>query len=262
MMRWREAKRRLGRCTGVALAGGALAAAIGWSSVAEAKKVRYSAGPQPQPDTVLSTAEVAIDPIVRLRGPRVPATNLQLTSLVANRAFARALAGLPASHDQVLLAPAEGHPLNFVAEHAILRELGKRGVVTRVRREPMPDDSLTTIASNPGHPVLEYQLATARVTYLRLVGWLPGRVKIERQALVEGRLTLRDPSSARVLWTGDASDNLVDAFPRGQLALVEDERFGELKGVTPERTVNKVLEPVVVVAVVAGLVFLFFENRP
>ena len=65
-----------------------------------------------------------------------------------------------------------------------------------------------------------------------------------------------------MLWTGDASYNLVDQFRRGQLDLVEDERYTDLKGTPPERNVDKVLEPVIVVAVVAGLVALFFQNRP
>ena len=100
------------------------------------------------------------------------------------------------------------------------------------------------------------------VTYLRLVGWLPGRVKIERQALIEGALTLRDPRSSLVLWTGQANYNLVDAFPKGQLPLVEDPRFTDLKTVAPTRNVEKVFEPIIVVAVVSGLVALFFQNRP
>jgi hypothetical protein len=132
-----------------------------------------------------------------------------------------------------------------------------------VRRSQIPDDSLATLASVSGaDPVLEYQLASARVTYLKLRGWLPGRVKIERQALVEGSLTLRDPKTGSVLWLGDAKYNLVDAFPRNQLSLVEDARFSDLKGEPPSRNLNKVLEPIVVVAVVAGLVALFFQNRP
>ena len=65
-----------------------------------------------------------------------------------------------------------------------------------------------------------------------------------------------------MLWIGDASRNLVDVFPRSQLPLVEDERFSDLKGVIPERNLNKVFEPVIVVGVVAGLVALFFQNRP
>jgi len=230
---------------------------------ASAKKVRYEGGPQPQPDTVLSTAEVVVDPIVRSKGPRVPATNLQLTSLVANTAFERALASAPLDSGQALLvAPAESHPLNFVAEHATLKALANRRLIIAVRRSIVPDDSLAMILANPGEPILDYQLASARITYLRFRGWLPGRVQIERQALVEARLTLRDPVDARILWTGDASYNLVDAFPRSQLPLVEDSRFSDLQGVVPDRTITKIAEPVIVIAVVAGLVALFFANRP
>jgi hypothetical protein len=230
---------------------------------AAAKKFQYSSGPKPPADTVYSEVQTRIDPIVRERGPRVPATNLELVTIVANTAFDKALAAAPLSRgDKVLLAPAESHPLNFVIEHAVLRHLARRGVITSVRRSILPDDSLAQIASNPGDPVLEYQLASARVTYLRLRGWLPGRVKIERQALVEGALTLRDPANARVLWVGDAKYGLLDAFPRGQVPLVEDERFADLKGVAPGRNVDKVFEPVIVVAVVGGLVALFFQNRP
>ena len=241
----------------------AAAALLVLATTAEAKKFRYAAGPKAPEDTVLSVAELELEPIVRKRGPRVPATNLQLVSMVANTAFERALGSAPLQQGAaVMLAPAGSHPLNFVVEHAVLRQLAKRGVVANVRRDVVRDDSLLALAGNPGDPVLEYQLATARITYLRLRGWLPGRVQIERQALVEGTLTLRDPRKSTVLWVGDAAFNLVDAFPRGQLALAEDARYSDLKSPIPQRNVDKVFEPVVAVAVVAGLVALFFQNRP
>ncbi|MBI5708739.1 MAG: hypothetical protein HZC42_00290 [Candidatus Eisenbacteria bacterium] len=232
------------------------------ASAAQAKKFRYASGPRPATDTTFATAEQQVEPIVRARGPRVPATNLQLVSLVANTAFERAFQRAPIdSGSHVVLAPAESHPLNFVVEHAVLRSLSRRGITATVRRSILPDDSLNAYG---GDPVLEYQLASARVSYLRLVGWLPfsGRVKIERQALVEGDLTLRDARSSNVLWTGDASYNLLDAFPKDRVALVEDERYADLKAPVPTRNVDKVFEPVIVVAVVAGLVALFFQNRP
>lgn len=233
------------------------------AGTAEGKKFRYADGPKAPEDTVLSEPEVEIEPIVRPRGPRVPATNLQLVTLVANEAFDRALRSAPfPAEGHVLVAPAESHPLNFVVEHAILRHVSNRRITSTVRRAIVPDDSLMALGANPGAPLLEYQLASARVTYLRLVGWLPGRVKIERQALVEGKLTLRDPRTADVLWVGDASYSLVDAFPRGQLAMVEDARYTDLRNPPPTRNVDKVFEPVLVVAVVIGLVALFFENRP
>jgi len=234
-------------------------AAIG----AEAKEFRYSSGPKAPDDTVLTEPEVELEPIVRSRGPRVPATNLQLLTVVANTAFDRALRSAPLSRDaHVLVAPVGDHPLNFVVEHAVLRHLSSRGAVTTVRRSGIPDDSLAAVAMEAGDPILEYEVGSARVTYLRLVGWLPGRVKIERQGLVEGKLTLRNPHTGAVLWVGDASYALLDRFPRGDLSLVEDPRYQELQGPAPRRNVDKVFEPIIVVAVVVGLVALFFESRP
>jgi len=255
-----------GRSTAAVIALAVLCVAALVAPPAHARKVRYNAGPKPTADTTYSVAQTEVEPIVRERGPKVPATNLQILSLVGNRAFEQSMATFPKTGiTEVELLPAESHPLNFVAEHALLRELSKRGIPAIVHRPGTSADTAgggQVVEAVEGDPVLEYQLASARVTYLRLRGWLPGRVKVERQALVEGRLTLRDPSSSRVLWTGEASSNLVDAFPRSQIPLVEDERYTDLKATVPERGVGKLFEPVVVIGVVVGLVALFFQNRP
>ena len=75
-------------------------------SPAEAKKFQYAKGPQPASDTTFSTAQTDIQPIVRRRGPRVPATNLQVVSLVATTAFDRALLAAPldsGAHGEIAL---------------------------------------------------------------------------------------------------------------------------------------------------------------
>ncbi|MBI1799944.1 MAG: hypothetical protein HYR73_09715 [Candidatus Eisenbacteria bacterium] len=240
----------------------AAVAALVLASPVHAKTFRYSSGPKPPADTLGWVAESELQPLTRAHHPKVPLTNLQLTGLVADTAFARALRSAPLdSGMRVILAPSEGHPMNPLIERVMLRQLARRGITASVRRGLVPDDSLRAIAA-AGEPVLEYGVSTARITYLRLVGFLPGRVRIERQALVEGGLTLRSPTSSAVLWVGEASYNLVDRFSRGELALVEDERFSELKGTVPDRNFEKVIEPVIVIAVVAGLIALFFQNRP
>jgi hypothetical protein len=240
-----------------------LLALVAIAPAAEAKKFRYASGPRPPEDSTLAVADRYLDPVVRSRGPRVPYTNLQLTQFVADTAVARSLArAVVDSGTHAVLAPALEHPLNFVLEHSLLKALSSRGVDVTVRREPIPDDSLKTLFGRPGDPVIEYTLGSARVTYLRYVGILPGRVKVERQALVTGSIGMRDPNSSRVLWTGDLGQNFVDRFSRNQVALVEEERYPDLKAALPARNVDKVLEPVIVVAVVGGLVALFFQNRP
>lgn len=240
-----------------------LLALVSLVPVAEAKKFRYASGPKPPQDSTLAVANTYLEPVVRSRGPRVPYTNLQLTQFVADTAVSRALAtAVVDSGTHAVLAPALLHPLNFVLEHAMLKALSQRGVEVTVRRTPIPDDSLKLMFGRPGDPVVEYTLGSAKVTYLRLVGILPGRVKIERQSLVTGTISMRDPNTSRVLWTGDIGQNFVDRFARGQVALVEEERYPDLKSELPQRNADKVLEPIVVVAVVGGLVALFFQNRP
>jgi hypothetical protein len=247
----------------VVLGVSALLALTALAPAASAKKFKYGAGPKPVPDTALAVAVVSVEPIVRARGPRVPPTNLQLLGLVANTAFDRALASAPIdSGSRVIVAPASASALDFVVEHAILKHLAKRRVAVTVRRARMPEDSTLAQVALGGEPVLEYVVGAMRVTYLRLVGWLPGRVRIERHAQVEGQLVMRDPATLRVLWTGDASYNLLDSFPRGQLGMVEDPRQPDLKSAVPNRNVDKLIEPVIVVAIVSGLVALFFQNRP
>ena len=239
------------------LALGALATA------ADAKKFRYSSGPKPNEDSTLTVADPYLDPVVASRGPKVPYTNLQLTGFVADSAVAVALAPLPLeSGVRVVLAPTHDHPLNFVIEAAMIERLTDRGLIVTVRRTPVPDDSLAVLFSESGDPIVEYTLASAKITYLRLIGFLPGRVKIERQSIVEGSLGLREPTSGRVLWTNRMAQNFVDRFPKSQVAVVEDPRYPELKAPVPDRNADKVFEPVLVVVVIAGLVALFFQNRP
>jgi hypothetical protein len=242
---------------------GALLLLLLFVPAAEAKKFRYSSGPKPPADSTLAVANAYLEPVVRTKGPRVPYTNLQLTQFVADTAVARALAtAVVDSGTHAVLAPARDHPLNFVLEHSMLKAFARRGVEVTVRHTPVPDDSVKALFGNPGDPIVEYTLGSARVTYLRFVGMLPGRVKIERQSLVTGSISMRDPNTSRVLWTGDLGQNFVDRFPRNQVPLVEEERYPDLKSEIPDRNLDKVLEPVLVVLIVGGLVALFFQNRP
>jgi hypothetical protein len=230
---------------------------------ADAKKFRYASGPKAPADSALSVGHAYLEPVVRTRGPRVPYTNLQLTELVADSGAVQALAGIPIERGQhVVLAPTHEHPLNFVVEHALLRELTRRGFPVTVRHAAVPDDSVAALFARAGDPLVDYTLGSAKVSYIRLVGWLPGRVKIERQSLVQGTLSLRDPVTSRVLWTGELGHNFVDRFPRGDQSLVEEARYPDLKDDVPGRGVDKLAEPVIVVAIVGGLVALFFQNKP
>jgi len=250
------------RVTGLLLP--ALLALMLLAPSADAKRFRYSSGPRPPAaDSALSVASPYLEPVVRSSGPRVPYTNLQLASFVADSASTHLMAHSPLeSGTHVVVLPARDHPLNFVLEHALVNDLTHRGMSVTVRRTPVSDDSMSVLYGHSGDPLVEYSLGSARTTYLRLVGWLPGRVKIERQSLVQGTVSLRDPATARVIWSGDLAQNFVDRFSRSQVDLVEDSHFPDLKDNVPSRNLDKMAEPVIVVGIVGGLVALFFQNRP
>ncbi len=73
---------------------------LGAAGRADAKTYRYQGGPPPAADTMLSVAEPSLEPVVRARGPRVPLSNLQLVTLVANTGLERGLASAPqGQHD-------------------------------------------------------------------------------------------------------------------------------------------------------------------
>ena len=232
------------------------------AGTAEAKKFRYPAGPKPQTDS-LATSEANPQLVVASRRRREAPTNMSMLLLVSSQAAKTGLATVPlAPGTHVTLAPAGEHAMNFVLEHGLLRELSDRKMLSTVRRAPVADDSLAQLAGNPGGMLLEYQVATARVTYLAMRGVLPGRTKVERQATVQATLTLRDPATGAVTWLGEANHNLIDLFPRSQQQLVEDPRYAELQTPVPGRAWQNLVEPTIVVAIVTGLVLLFFENRP
>lgn len=232
------------------------------AGTAEAKKFRYAKGPKPQTDSLV-VAEADPELVTASRRRREAPTNMSLLLLVAHQGVSKALAGAPlAPGSPVVVAPASAHAMNFAVEYAVLEELSKRNVVCTVRRAPVADDSLAQVVGNPGGLLLEYQVSTARVTYIGLRGMLPGRTKVERQATVQASFSLRDPQTGAVTWLGQADRNLIDLFPRSQQQLVEDPRYAELQTPIPARWWQSLAEPAIVVSIVGGLVWLFFQNRP
>jgi hypothetical protein len=69
---------------------------------------------------------------------------------------------------------------------------------------------------------------------------LPGRVKIERQALVTGSISMCDPNTARPVVQRPGAE-LVDRIPRGQVAM-EEERHPSSRPI-PQRNFGRCWSP-------------------
>jgi len=129
--------------------------------------------------------------------------------------------------------------------------LEERGVET-VHGAMSDDDSLYTI---------DYNIPVFRLSYTKVYrSHLIGGKKIKREANLKVKARLMS-DGGDVLWIGESSAQQSDQFPHGDLARVQE---GSYKFVTPEMPGSgwgKVVEPVLVSAIIVGMVYLFFSNQ-
>ena len=190
---------------------------------AEAKKFRYSSGPKAARglDAVGGRTPTSSPSSARaVRGCRTRICSSP--QLVADSAaVARALGdrGRERARTSCWRRRASTRSTSSL-EHALLnatvapRRGRDRAPLADARRQPRGRCSRA-----PAIRCVEYTLGSAKVIYLRLVGWLPGRVKIERQSLVPGTHRAARPRTARAC-CGPATSARTSstASPRNQVA--------------------------------------------
>lgn len=112
-------------------------------------------------------------------------------------------------------------------------------------------------------PTLTYRVPEARVDYVRIFrGGLFGAQRIERRATARITLRLSIPGSDAVRWSETADTTITDVVLHSELAALEDRQRPETRPIAPSSGLKKVIEPVLVVVLIAGLVSLFYQNRP
>ncbi|MGH7726978.1 MAG: hypothetical protein ACREOU_16260 [Candidatus Eiseniibacteriota bacterium] len=112
-------------------------------------------------------------------------------------------------------------------------------------------------------PILSIRVLEARVDYVRQFrGGLFGAQRIERRALASLTGRLSPPASDAVSWTANSDSTVGDVVLKSDLASLEDRQRPETRGTVPSAGFKKVLEPLLVVVLIAGLVSLFYQNRP
>jgi hypothetical protein len=112
-------------------------------------------------------------------------------------------------------------------------------------------------------PVLSYRVAEARVDYVRVFrGGLFGAERIERRATARLSLKLSGPGSDAVRWSAAADSSIGDVVMRGESSALEDRQRPETRPIAPSSGLKKIVEPALVVVLIAGLVSLFYQNRP
>jgi hypothetical protein len=180
-------------------------------------------------------------------------SNYEMVRGAAYDACTQALVGLRAAvpAELVALRGVGTSGGNFLAENALQSALTTAGV--QVRTAP---DSL--------HPIVEFEVVDLSVMYprSRRAHWYGGGRMVEREARARLFIRVLDPGGARILWADRAEAWRRDEVHAKQLRALEEEKpVAYDKPVPPATHWNKVLEPIVVTGIVAGLIVLFFSNQ-
>lgn len=203
----------------------------------------------------------------------VPTHGMMLDSLAATVA-GDLLRGNESDRPVIVLLPIEGDTSGILAQRLLERlRATSNDVRVRERPTPVPGAQPPTLppgmssapdpaaGAPPGAGELHARVDGAGVSYVRRIRSFPFGVKgYERLVTMRASATMQDPATGRVLWAKSASGSLSDVVRKGDLAYVTGGSSG-WNPPLPQGRGLRVLEPLIVVGVVAGLVVLFYSNR-
>lgn len=179
-------------------------------------------------------------------------TNMDLVVDTVEQAVEQALGQLEAqalARDQLLLVAPQGkHAATWLVDHLLAEGLLARGFAV----------TLDSTAAPPGTPRLSYRILDLGLT---------GRAKLwggqfQRESRVSLVLQLSGSAKGAPLdWQGEVAGHLADSVPKDRLPVLQDAAFDFAKIETQRQSWGKFVEPVIVSAVLGGLIHLFFSNR-
>ncbi|MEO6462932.1 MAG: hypothetical protein ABIP29_07635 [Candidatus Eisenbacteria bacterium] len=123
--------------------------------------------------------------------------------------------------------------------------------------------ALSAPATSGALPVLTWRVQEARVDYVRMFrGGIFGAQRVERRAHADLALRLTPAGGDAIAWSASADTTVGDVVLKSDLLTLEDRTRPETRPALPNASFKKVLEPALVVVLIAGLVSLFYQNRP
>jgi len=142
--------------------------------------------------------------------------------------------------------------------------LAKSGSAPAQQPAPSPNASVMANGGAAANlAVITYRVPEARVDYVRVFrGGLFGAERIERRASARVALRMLAPGTDAVRWSATADTSLSDVVMKSEIASLEDRTRPETRPIAPTSSIKKYIEPALVVILIAGLVSLFYQNRP
>ena len=110
--------------------------------------------------------------------------------------------------------------------------------------------------------VLIYRVVEFGVTYHDQwrEGFLGQRV-VERLAAVDLNCRLVSGDEKNIVWVGNGRSERLDIVPKSKLDLLEGRTYPFKEPELPDQSLSRIIEPALVLGIVAGLVLLFYSNQ-
>lgn len=151
--------------------------------------------------------------------------------------------------DQLLLVVPQGkHAATWLVDHLLAEGLLARGFAV----------TLDSAAAPVGTPRLSYRILDLGITG-RASLW---KAQFHRESRVTLILQLSGSAKGTPLdWQGEVAGHLADRVAKDRLPLLQDTAYDFAKVEVQQQSWGKFVEPVIVSAVLGGLIHLFFSNR-
>ncbi len=182
--------------------------------------------------------------------PRAWSSNLDFLRGAASQSVAELAKDLPTAPSPLRVTIRPPHEAGTLVEELLKRELRQRGHAVLADSVAAPHLNLSVNVEELG---LRYT-RTQRI-------FLFGEKRVERLAVASLAGELSDPADGVVSWSQRAAHRRLDEVPLDKLPILEGADYPLTPPSLPASKAGRIVEPLVVSAIVVGLVVLFASNR-
>ena len=161
----------------------------------------------------------------------------------------------PAFSKPLLLKAEENHPANWLLQDELVSYLLSLNYQV-VLHATEPDENLLESWA------LFYRIIEMSLDYpkTKRKGFFGTRL-VTRKTSLNLSFRLEDNATGKVLWTKRGKEERTDLIKKSRIKSVNNQSYSFLSPSLPDDPQSKFIEPALVVAVVGGLIYLFFANR-
>jgi hypothetical protein len=170
--------------------------------------------------------------------------------------LAQAFDDFPKASSRFILLKADlEHPANWLLEDELLSYLISLKYQVGLRSNERGEESTESWS-------LFYRIIELSLDYpeIKRKGFF-GKRFVTRRATLNFSFRLEDNETGKVLWSKRDKDQRSDLITRSMVKSLSNESYPILSPSLPQDSQSSLIEPALVVAVVGGLIYLFFANR-